>query len=66
MCGFMIETGEKIVFIGDSITDCGRRDQYPPLGNGYVQIVANLVTAKYPERKIIWLIKGLEATLSKV
>ena len=42
-------TGEKIVFIGDSITDCGRRtEQDGPYGKGYVSLVRALLHARYP------------------
>lgn len=42
---------EKIVFIGDSITDCGRRTpEYGPYGRGYVSLVRALLRARYPER----------------
>jgi len=44
--GFKIKSGEKFIFIGDSITDCGRRAEFAPLGNGYVFMVVNLATAK--------------------
>jgi len=59
MNDFKIQSGQKIVLIGDSITEWRRRDQFPPLGNGYVSIAANLVTAKYPSRKIEWVNKGI-------
>lgn len=59
MSDFLLKSGEKIVFIGDSITDCGRRDSFIPYGNGYVKIVIDLITAKYPERKIIFYNKGI-------
>ena len=59
MLGFKIQSAQKIVLIGDSITDCGRQDQFPPLGNGYVSIAANLTTAKYPSRNIEWVNKGI-------
>ena len=59
MNNFKIQSGQKIVLIGDSITDCGRRDQFSPLGNGYVSIAANLATAKYPNRNIEWMNKGI-------
>jgi lysophospholipase L1-like esterase len=59
MNSLKLNTGDKIIFIGDSITDCGRRKEFAPLGNGYVSIVANLVTAKYPERTIEWVNKGV-------
>jgi lysophospholipase L1-like esterase len=36
-----------IVFIGDSITDCGRRDDAPDyLGDGYVRLVAEALPAR--------------------
>lgn len=59
MGDFLLKSGEKIVFIGDSITDCGRRTNFPPLGNGYVHMIVNLVTARYPEREITWVNKGV-------
>jgi lysophospholipase L1-like esterase len=56
---FLVKSGEKFVLIGDSITDCGRRGEYAPLGNGYVSIAVNLATAKYPERRISWVNRGV-------
>jgi len=56
---FALKSGEKIVLIGDSITDCGRLEDFPPFGNGYVSIVVNLSDAKYPERIIEWVNKGI-------
>jgi lysophospholipase L1-like esterase len=41
--------GQRIVMIGDSITDCGRRDTFAPYGNGYVSLVHAFLTARYPE-----------------
>jgi acyl-CoA thioesterase-1 len=39
-----------IVFIGDSVTDCGRRDDAPDyFGEGYVRLIAGTL----PERRII-------------
>jgi lysophospholipase L1-like esterase len=49
-------TGERILFIGDSITDCGRRqpvgDGRDGLGNGYVSVVHALLQATYPELRV--------------
>jgi len=59
MTNFTLRSGEKIVFIGDSITDCGRREESPPLGNGYVSIAVNLIKAKYPGRDITCINKGI-------
>ena len=51
--------GEKVLFIGDSITDCGRRDVAAPLGDGYVSLLRDLVTWGWPERTIAWVNKGI-------
>jgi lysophospholipase L1-like esterase len=41
---------QKIVLIGDSITDCGRRNEpFAPYGAGYVHFVRALLLARYPE-----------------
>ncbi|HXK44868.1 MAG TPA: GDSL-type esterase/lipase family protein, partial [bacterium] len=45
--------------IGDSITDCGRRTEFAPIGNGYVKYFNDLLIAKYPERKITVINKGI-------
>jgi len=45
---FLLQDGQTVVFIGDSITDCGRRDVAAPLGNGYVRFIAELITIRYP------------------
>lgn len=34
---------KKILFIGDSITDCGHLFDHPPLGNGYVKILFDFI-----------------------
>lgn len=59
MKSFAISDGDTVLFIGDSITDCGRRDTHVPLGDGYVSIFSELVTARYPERKIRYINKGI-------
>ncbi|HOK55997.1 MAG TPA: SGNH/GDSL hydrolase family protein [bacterium] len=56
---FKIKNNQKILFIGDSITDCGRREQFRPLGNGYVKLFSDLVIANFPERKIEIVNKGI-------
>jgi acyl-CoA thioesterase I len=44
----------KILFIGDSITDCGRREpNHAPLGIGYVRLFADLVAIRHPARQDI-------------
>ena len=54
-----IQDGERMLFIGDSITDCGRREHAVPLGDGYVSMFTELATAKYPERNIEWINMGI-------
>ena len=55
----LIRNSQTVVFIGDSITDCGRTDVAGPLGNGYVKMTVDLLAAKYPERQIAFLNKGI-------
>jgi lysophospholipase L1-like esterase len=51
---------QRIVFIGDSITDCGRR-QPPgaPFGNGYVHFVRAFLLARYPALNLDILNRGI-------
>jgi len=56
-----IKDGSKIVFIGDSITDCGRRDpQSEGLGvHGYVRIFSEMMTTREPQKKVEILNRGI-------
>ncbi|MCX6366371.1 MAG: SGNH/GDSL hydrolase family protein [Armatimonadetes bacterium] len=55
-----IEASSNLLFIGDSITDCGRARpvgeanpwNWGEIGNGYVRDVAATIGAAYPERGI--------------
>lgn len=50
----------KIVFFGDSITDCGRnRNDENSLGNGYVKILADKLRPIYPDMDIRLINKGI-------
>lgn len=62
--GFLIQDGQTVVMIGDSITDCGRRGAERPFGNGYVRQAIDLITARYPERKICFLNEGISGDTS--
>ena len=53
------QDGETVLFIGDSITDCGRRAAERPYGSGYVSLVIEAITAQYPERDIRFINKGI-------
>jgi lysophospholipase L1-like esterase len=55
--GMKIEKNNKLVMIGDSITDCDRAKPigeglFGALGNSYVNLVAGLLGAVYPEQNI--------------
>ncbi len=53
------ETDTTFLFIGDSITDCGRRGAEAPLGGGYVRAFTELATGRHPAAKIRWINKGI-------
>jgi len=55
----IFSTGQRIVFIGDSITDCHRRNRAAPYGDGYMNLVRAMVTATYPELGLTWVNRGV-------
>jgi lysophospholipase L1-like esterase len=59
MSEFAIQDGQTVIFIGDSITDCGRQGDHAPYGSGYVRLAIDLITARYPERRIRYLNHGI-------
>lgn len=56
---FELTTGTTILFQGDSITDCGRRQDGNGMGGGYPAIVANQLHARFPELDITVLNRGI-------
>ena len=50
---------QKILFIGDSITDADRRGQSAPYGAGYVGLVRNFLVARYPELHLQVVNRGI-------
>lgn len=55
-----LKNGETLLFIGDSITDCDRRDdRHRPLGWGYVHMVSDMLTIREPQKKITVLNHGV-------
>ena len=65
MTDFLVQDGQTYLFQGDSITDCGRRDSAAPLGGGYAKIVAEIVTALYPDRQIDFQNRGIGGDTTK-
>lgn len=56
----------KILFQGDSITDCCRdRSDITSLGDGYPKYVAELLTKTYPDIKFEFINKGIGAEQTK-
>jgi lysophospholipase L1-like esterase len=51
--------GERIVFIGDSITSAGRGATHAPFGDGYVDLVRTFVASRYPELALTWINRGV-------
>ncbi|MFC2947757.1 SGNH/GDSL hydrolase family protein [Virgibacillus sediminis] len=43
-------TAKRVVFIGDSITDAGRRTDPDQIGTGYVQLVHDYLLTSYPDK----------------
>ena len=58
-----IKSGETILFIGDSITDCERRTAEAPLGNGYVKMFADMLIIRHPEEAITVINKGISGDI---
>jgi len=54
-----LQDDQTVLFIGDSITDCGRRAAERPLGSGYVRMFTEMATARWPERRISYINKGI-------
>ncbi|BBH22399.1 lipase [Paenibacillus baekrokdamisoli] len=44
----LFQQGQRIVFIGDSITDCGRKSDPEGIGNGYVRVVRDYLSIGLP------------------
>lgn len=45
-----LQPGQTFLFIGDSITDCGRRTDPEGVGHGYVRMIRDYLYAKDPAR----------------
>lgn len=56
---YVLQDGQTVVMIGDSITDVGRRDTCAPLGDGYVRMISGLSAARHPNQQIRFLNMGV-------
>lgn len=50
---------QKIVFIGDSITEWGRAGDPEDIGTGYVRLIHDYLVTTYPDRKPVVLNRGV-------
>lgn len=56
----VLKSNETILFIGDSITDCGRRDdQHKPYGCGFVNMFKDMLTIRDSEKQIHLINRGI-------
>lgn len=50
---------ETILFIGDSITDCGRRGPNVPLGDGFAKMVSEMYAIRRPACPVRFINRGI-------
>lgn len=56
----------KILFQGDSVTDCGRdRENMLSMGEGYACKVAELYSILYPGKEVVFINKGVSGNRTK-
>ena len=62
----MLKDDAVILFQGDSVTDAGRsREDDSELGLGYPRIVSSWLAAKYPEKRMRFLNRGISGNRVK-
>ena len=54
-----VQSGQKVLFIGDSITDAGRRAAERPYGIGYASLFRDMLIAREPEKQVEIINKGI-------
>lgn len=54
-----LETGQTLLFIGDSITDAGRAGQFPPFGQGYLNFLRALIMSRRPDLQVKFVNRGI-------
>jgi len=54
-----LKNNDRKLFIGDSITDCGRRDVNRPLGDGYIKVFSDFMISRESAKRITVINKGV-------
>jgi acyl-CoA thioesterase I len=57
--GITLTRESRLLFIGDSITDCGRRDDKEKIGSGYPRLIRDYLWARDPDRAPVVLNTGI-------
>ena len=65
MSRLIFQPDDTILFVGDSITDCGRRGPYSPYGNGFVRIVHDWLEAGYSNLNLKVVNRGVSGNTSR-
>jgi len=55
----LFQSFQRIMFVGDSITDADRTGAAGPYGNGYVNLLRNSFLARYPELNLTFINLGV-------
>jgi lysophospholipase L1-like esterase len=54
-----LKQGARVLFQGDSVTDCGRREERDGLGNGYVRMVSGRLLARFASKELTIVNRGI-------
>ena len=54
-----MKKNDKLVFIGDSITEWGRQGDPEDIGTGYLRLIHDYLLTTYPEKNLVVLNKGI-------
>lgn len=54
-----LTTGTRVMFTGDSITDCRRLETDNPMGYGYPLLVSGQWGLVHPDRRPVWMNSGI-------
>ncbi len=55
----LIDSGDSVVFIGDSITDCEHKSDPQGLGKGFVRLFSDMLLAREPEKHVQIINRGI-------